>query len=276
MDYRPESPDLSNLTGARPVSPDLSGINTSQSQPLGEFNQQAQHFPTAFGAGHRISSASTYQPQPTSVPHYSPYDRQYQPYQQYSPPTGMPPRQFKAEDEDEYMPDANDSSKRPRRLKQEHTIGTNGAPPIDAAPFPIKAEAGDATLGCTINTTFPVARIKRIMQADEDIGKVAQVTPTVVSRALELFMIKLISQSAVQARGLVGAGGTSGKGPKRILAQHMKAAVNADDVLDFLGEIVNKIPDAPVKAAKKETGSESEEAKPKRRSKKRKDSGDDV
>ncbi|EME45284.1 hypothetical protein DOTSEDRAFT_95993, partial [Dothistroma septosporum NZE10] len=94
-----------------------------------------------------------------------------------------------------------------------------------------------------LNTSFPVARIKRIMQADEDIGKVAQVTPTVVSRALELFMIKLISASVVQARGPASAGaGTASKGPKRILAQHMKAAVKADDVLDFLSDIVDKVP----------------------------------
>jgi hypothetical protein len=34
--------------------------------------------------------------------------------------------------------------------------------------------------GPEIKTKFPVARIKRIMQADEDVGKVAQVTPIVV------------------------------------------------------------------------------------------------
>ena len=31
---------------------------------------------------------------------------------------------------------------------------------------------------------FPVARIKKIMQADEDIGKVAQVTPVAVGMRL--------------------------------------------------------------------------------------------
>lgn len=31
-----------------------------------------------------------------------------------------------------------------------------------------------------IKNHFPVARIKRIMQADDDVGKVAQVTPVVV------------------------------------------------------------------------------------------------
>ena len=115
------------------------------------------------------------------------------------------------------------------------------------------------------------------MQADDDIGKVAQVTPHVVSRALELFMIKLISASAAQARGTSYA--ASGKGPKRILAQHMKRAITADDSYDFLADVIAKVPDAPVKG-KKEAGSDSEDgasggAKPMRKkAKKRKDSGD--
>lgn len=31
---------------------------------------------------------------------------------------------------------------------------------------------------------FPVARIKKIMQADEDVGKVAQATPVVICESL--------------------------------------------------------------------------------------------
>jgi Histone-like transcription factor (CBF/NF-Y) and archaeal histone len=38
------------------------------------------------------------------------------------------------------------------------------------------------SLGIDIKTKFPVARIKRIMQADEDVGKVAQATPTAVCK----------------------------------------------------------------------------------------------
>jgi hypothetical protein len=38
--------------------------------------------------------------------------------------------------------------------------------------------------GIEVRTKFPVARIKRIMQADEDVGKVAQVTPVVVGKLL--------------------------------------------------------------------------------------------
>lgn len=127
------------------------------------------------------------------------------------------------------------------------------------------------------------------MQADEDVGKVAQVTPHVVSRALELFMIKLISASAVQARGSAAAvksegagaasavGGAAPKGgPKRILAQHMKKAIQADETLDFLADIADRVPDAPSKAKKEASGgSDSEDSKPKRKGKKRKDSADD-
>ena len=157
-------------------------------------------------------------------------------------------------------------------FNDQHTSLT--APIQDMATQPT-----DPTLGVHLKTSFPVARIKRIMQADEDIGKVAQVTPHVVSRALELFMIKLISASSAQAQGPVPAAGGGGKGPKRILTQHMKKAVAADETFDFLQDIISKVPDAPAKA-KKEGGSDSEEGTssskvPKKRGKKRKESGDD-
>lgn len=41
----------------------------------------------------------------------------------------------------------------------------------------VKSRPGE---GIEVKTKFPVARIKRIMQADEDVGKVAQVTPIAV------------------------------------------------------------------------------------------------
>lgn len=191
----------------------------------------------------------------------------HQPYQQ---PVIAPMARYKTEDEDDYMPDA-PNTKRPRREQQQpRAHASNGGPS--------NAQAADATLGVQLKTSFPVARIKRIMQADEDVGKVAQVTPHVVSRALELFMIKLISASADQARGgAPAAAGGNGKGPKRVLVQHMKKAIQADQTFDFLEQIVSKVPDAPSKAKKEAAGSDSEETKPtKKRGKKRKDSADDV
>ncbi|KAI9835977.1 MAG: hypothetical protein M1838_005177 [Thelocarpon superellum] len=86
-----------------------------------------------------------------------------------------------------------------------------------------------------VKTKFPVARIKRIMQADEDVGKVAQVTPVAVSKALELFMIALVSSAAEEA---------SAKSSKRITAVHLKRSVERSKQLDFLWDITSKIPDA--------------------------------
>ncbi|KAF2674195.1 histone-fold-containing protein [Microthyrium microscopicum] len=106
-----------------------------------------------------------------------------------------------------------------------------------------------ASGGIEVKTKFPVARIKRIMQADEDVGKVAQVTPVAVAKALELFMVSLITRSAGEART---------RNSKRVLPGHLKAAVMGDEQFDFLNEIVSKVQDAPV-AGQKGLGLEGEE-----------------
>ncbi|KAF2100425.1 hypothetical protein NA57DRAFT_14727, partial [Rhizodiscina lignyota] len=79
------------------------------------------------------------------------------------------------------------------------------------------------------------ARIKRIMQSDEDVGKVAQVTPVVVSKALELFMIDLVTSAATEAKG---------RGSKRVTAAHLKQVVMTNEKYrDWLGDTVSKVPD---------------------------------
>jgi len=113
------------------------------------------------------------------------------------------------------------------------------------------------THGVEVKTKFPTARIKRIMQADEDVGKVAQVTPIVVAKALELFMIRLITASSTVAKS---------RGSKRVLTSHMKAAVTQDDQFDNLREIVGKVPDAPAKG-KGDDDDDEEEGQVKRRKK---------
>lgn len=132
--------------------------------------------------------------------------------------------------------------------------------------------------GIEVKTKFPTARIKRIMQADEDVGKVAQVTPVVMAKALELFMIRLITASAGVARQ---------RGSKRVQTPHMKAAVMQDEQFDNLREIVGKVPDVPTKKGgdKDEDDDDEEEgAAPKKRKKsaagagrgkKKRDSDDD-
>lgn len=70
------------------------------------------------------------------------------------------------------------------------------------------------------------------MQADEEVGKVAQVTPPAVNKALELFMIALVSGAADKARE---------KGGKRVTAAHLKQVVLGDEQFDFLAEIVGRV-----------------------------------
>jgi histone H3/H4 len=100
-----------------------------------------------------------------------------------------------------------------------------------------------------IRTKFPVARIKRIMQADEEVGKVAQVTPVAVNKALELFMTALVLGAAERARE---------KGGKRITAAHLKSVVESDDQFDFLGEIVGRVQDAAEGDKKRKSGKDSD------------------
>ncbi|PKK51934.1 hypothetical protein CI102_2313 [Trichoderma harzianum] len=83
-----------------------------------------------------------------------------------------------------------------------------------------------------VRTKFPTARIKRIMQADEEVGKVAQQTPIAVGKALELFMIQLVTKSADVAKD---------KGSKRVTASMLKQVVEADEQWDFLREIVGRV-----------------------------------
>jgi hypothetical protein len=77
----------------------------------------------------------------------------------------------------------------PRGIKQEESMQDADYIP-DASAMPHMSEIGNAPTGGSmlppnadsiiIKNHFPVARIKRIMQADDDVGKVAQVTPVVV------------------------------------------------------------------------------------------------
>ncbi|KAI0247316.1 histone-fold-containing protein, partial [Lactifluus subvellereus] len=83
-------------------------------------------------------------------------------------------------------------------------------------------------------TKFPVARIKKIMQKDEEVGKVAQATPIVISKALELFL-QLVVDEASRV--------TAARGSKKVEAYHLKHAIETTEMLDFLKELVEGVPD---------------------------------
>lgn len=87
------------------------------------------------------------------------------------------------------------------------------------------------------NARFPPARIKKIMQMDEDVGKVAATVPVIISRALELF-IESIIQQATQT--------TLSKNAKTLSTSHIKQTIESQERYSFLRELVANVPDHQV------------------------------
>ncbi|XP_058107369.1 uncharacterized protein LOC131250955 [Magnolia sinica] len=85
-----------------------------------------------------------------------------------------------------------------------------------------------------LDTRFPASRIKKIMQADDDVGKIAMAVPLLVSKALELFLQDLCDRTYDI---------TLQRGAKTMSSLHLKQCVQRFNVFDFLREIVSKVPD---------------------------------
>ncbi|KAL8938213.1 MAG: hypothetical protein Q9216_004015 [Gyalolechia sp. 2 TL-2023] len=228
-----------------PQSPDLSAYHSSSFEPQRQhsyypqrpIHQNSINTPPGFS-----SAPPNFKNEPPNFnndpynyhnPAYQPYQAQQYPRMPRNGSRGTGPAEFHGDDA-EWTPNAM-GGKGTRK-------GKNPQPEMEddyGKPAPGVEE------GIKVTTKFPVARIKRIMQADEDVGKVAQVTPTAVSKALELFMISVVTKAANEAKL---------KSSKRVTAAHLKQAVEKDEQLDFLAEIISKVPDAP--APKKDEDSE--------------------
>ncbi|KAK8088635.1 DNA polymerase epsilon subunit C [Apiospora hydei] len=215
-----------------------------QQQPQQHQRQQQQqqqqpqpYFPSAYQANHNVNQ---YQPPPppAPVPAHTPAAPAPAPAPALEPPSpaSRPPikHEFPAESE----PISAMPPRKASQVKEEAEI----------APSPVK-------------TKFPTARIKRIMQADEEVGKVAQQTPIAVGKALELFMVQIVTKSADVAKE---------RNSKRISAQMLKQAIDSNNEWDFLRDIVSKVSEkedtSRAGKAKVETESEEEvEPQPKKR-----------
>lgn len=70
------------------------------------------------------------------------------------------------------------------------------------------------------NSRFPPARIKKMMQSDEDVGKVAWVVPCLISKALEIFSEQLMMtiSDEIQSRNA-----------RTLSTTHIKAAIKLKD-----------------------------------------------
>ncbi|XP_051996381.1 dr1-associated corepressor [Xyrauchen texanus] len=84
------------------------------------------------------------------------------------------------------------------------------------------------------NSRFPPARIKKIMQTDEEIGKVAAAVPVIISRALELFLESLLTKACHI---------TQSRNAKTMTTSHLKQCIELEQQFDFLKDLVAAVPD---------------------------------
>ncbi|XP_061461698.1 dr1-associated corepressor isoform X4 [Rhineura floridana] len=84
------------------------------------------------------------------------------------------------------------------------------------------------------NARFPPARIKKIMQTDEEIGKVAAAVPVIISRALELFLESLLKKACHV---------TQTRNAKTMTTSHLKQCIELEQQFDFLKDLVASVPD---------------------------------
>ncbi|KAH0850853.1 hypothetical protein HID58_095193 [Brassica napus] len=123
-----------------------------------------------------------------------------------------------------------------------------------------------------LDTRFPAARIKKIMQADEDVGKIALAVPVLVSKSLELFLQDLCDRTyeitlerGAQDRQLfapnfiphicvfkvhfalflhtVFGDATTASTFIELVLLFTENTVERYNVFDFLREVVSKVPD---------------------------------
>ena len=99
----------------------------------------------------------------------------------------------------------------------------------------IVPEGGDSFPGLEgyrrMKTHFPSARVKKILQSDEDVGKVAQATPLVVGRAVELFMCALVEKAIAES---------SNSHTKKISVQMLKKVIDDNEEFDFVADVCDK------------------------------------
>ncbi|RWA10391.1 hypothetical protein EKO27_g4729 [Xylaria grammica] len=215
-------------------------------------NNNSQHllspYPHQPGAQYYHPLVPQHQPQyspphqpgyrPHGVPYYSSYTDSPTPTDYLPPGQNLPqqqhlhPQQLQQQQQPQPPPPP-----QPQQHQQSPLVfnqPTTSSPPNAMPRGKVAAQVAKEPeiMESPVRTKFPTARIKRIMQADEEVGKVAQQTPIAVGKALELFMVQLVHKSAEVAKE---------KNSKRITAPMLKQAIDSTNEWDFLREIVAKV-----------------------------------
>ncbi|KAI1333805.1 hypothetical protein F5Y15DRAFT_325930 [Xylariaceae sp. FL0016] len=198
-----------------PQPPTGAAYNNIYSPHSATASHPAQYLPPQHPEYAQPSHHQDYQPQDLSAPL-----SYYTPYTDSTPITTYAPNPTTQSFHHQQPSTANHPATGPST--------SNAMPPRKAAPAAKEAEI----MPSPVKTKFPTARIKRIMQADEEVGKVAQQTPIAVGKALELFMVQLVTKSAEVAKE---------RNSKRITAPMLKQAIDSANEWDFLQDIVSKV-----------------------------------
>ena len=163
--YAPQSPDLSGFQTFDDPDPFSTSYYPPQQTPYHPSYLQQPLDQDLFSFDHPPP-----QHQQQLFPNQQSFPNQYQP--PIMPPTNGKAKSRAKSEEEEFAPKvplkAKGAGRKSKKQKVEEEICEKPAPGVEE--------------GIEVKTKFPVARIKRIMQADEDVGKVAQVTPTAVCK----------------------------------------------------------------------------------------------
>ena len=81
---------------------------------------------------------------------------------------------------------------------------------------------------------FLAAKIKKVMQKDDEVGRISSTVPFMMARSVELLLKKICERSGEIAKG---------RGASQLTSAQIKACIHEDENLDFLKSIVAAAPD---------------------------------
>ncbi|XP_039992940.1 dr1-associated corepressor isoform X3 [Xiphias gladius] len=81
------------------------------------------------------------------------------------------------------------------------------------------------------NVRFPPSRIKKIMQKDTEVGRIAMAVPVIISRALEMFLKSLLTKACLI---------TQSKLSTVVSVAHMKQCIESEKLFHFLRDLAER------------------------------------
>ncbi|XP_041669378.1 dr1-associated corepressor [Cheilinus undulatus] len=81
------------------------------------------------------------------------------------------------------------------------------------------------------NVRFPPGRIKKIMQKDAEVGRIAMAVPVIISRALEMFLKCLLTKTCLI---------TQSKLSTVVSVAHMKQCIESEKLFHFLKDLAEQ------------------------------------